>query len=163
MIPMKLPRTETSWINIATQVLTWIKRLDCAIERRLDDIELAQQKINRVTSTLNKINIQGGQPAPLAESIDRLIEAQQAANEAINCFIDAKAIVTDYIDRLNDPDLANLLHARYIAFKSWDATASEMHFSVKYLTGELHRKALIALGQVLEEEPPEGMTLHINS
>ena len=152
---------EALCINIAAQALAQIKRLDCAIERRLDDIELAQLKINRVTSTLNKINIQGGQPTPLAESIDRLIEAQHAANEAIDLYIDAKDVVTDYIDRLNDPDLANLLHARYIAFKSWDATAAEMHFSVKYLTGELHRKALIALGQALEEDPPELLTLHI--
>lgn len=163
MLPTELLKMETSWINIATQVLARIRQLDCAIERRLDDIELAQQKINRVVSTLNKINIQGGQPAPLAESIDRLIEAQQAANEAIDRFINAKDIVTDYIDRLNDPDLANLLHARYVAFKSWDATAAEMHFSVKYLTGELHRKALIAFGQAFEEEPPELLTLYINS
>ena len=133
----------------AKEELQSILRLDRAVNRRLLDIEQVQTSINRVTSCMKKITVQGGQKSSLVESIDRLIQSQKLANEAIDTYVDAKQIVIDRIDLVDDPLLADLLHARYVLFKSWDGIADDFKFSEKYLTGKLHTQALEAYEEVL--------------
>ena len=135
----------------AKQRLQTIRRLDRAVERRLLDIEQVQTSINRVTSCIRKVTVQGGQKSNLVDSIDRLISAQQVANEAVDVYVDAKEIVVNQIDLIEDPLLADILHARYVLFKEWADIAKEFKFSEKYVTGKLHNQALEAYAEVLTE------------
>lgn len=126
-----------------------VKILDKTVERKLLDIEAIQTMLRRATGCLTGVVVQGGERSNFADSLDRLMDAQRAANALIDSFVDYKTYVTEKIDRIDDPLLAEILYYRYIVYKDMKDLAIQLQYHENYIY-KIHDKALEAYAEIGE-------------
>lgn len=73
----------------------------------------------------------------------RIDEIEQRVKQEMVQLIEFKLKVSGEINALNDARYIELLHMRYIEFKSWECIASDMGYNTRY-TLKLHGHALEA-------------------
>lgn len=135
----------------AKDELERVRTLDKSVDRKLQDVEAIQTMIKRVTGCLSGVIVQGGQRSDFTGSLDRLREAQQAADAEIDSFIDYKTRVTTKIDIVDDPLLSELLYDRYILYKDMRDIAIHLNYNENYVY-RLHDKALSAYDEAGEKK-----------
>lgn len=135
----------------AKEELERVRTLDKSVDRKLLDVEAIQTMIKRVTGCLSGVIVQGGQRSDFTGSLDRLREAQQAADAEIDAFVDYKTSVTAKIDSIDDPLLSELLYDRYILYKDMKDIAIHLQYNENYVY-RLHDKALSAYEETGEKK-----------
>ena len=145
----------------AKEELEKVKILAKTVERKLLDIEAIQTMLSRATGCLTGVIVQGGEKSNFSDSLDRLMEAQRAANSVIDSFVDYKTYVTEKIDRISDPLLAEILYDRYIRCKDMKDLAIQLQYHENYIY-KLHDKALEAYAEVGESGEKKITKVKIN-
>lgn len=77
----------------------------------------------------------------LGEAVARMADLQDKLITEVDSAIDAMNQIEDTINSVEDLRYKTLLHKRYIAFKTWEVIAEEMHYDNTYIY-ELHGQAL---------------------
>lgn len=124
--------------------------------------ERYRERIARIENTLKGVNLDGmphgtslSDPtqtaalnlALLKEQLQfAVIEAERTCQE-----------IAGQIEKVKNPQFCELLYCRYILLLSWNDTAERLRqkrlgsdYDVKYVCGEMHRRALIAFYEVIK-------------
>ena len=135
----------------AKEELERVRTMEKSVERKLQDVEAIQTMIKRVTGCLSGVVVQGGRGSDFTGSLDRLAEAQRAADAEIDAFIDYKTSVTAKIDQIDDPLLSEILYDRYILYKDVKDIADRLVYNENYMY-RLHDKAIEAYEETGEKK-----------
>ena len=74
-------------------------------------------------------------------TIVKIVDLENEINEDIDTLVDLKREIVGVIKCIQNPEYQTLLELRYLCFYSWEKTAVEMEYDLRYMH-KLHRKAL---------------------
>ena len=106
--------------------------------RHLDDAINAQiAELNHLRELSMKIS-----GSRLEERVShRIIDKEKEINENIYRFLAVKMEISDFIDKIDNPEWQSLLRRRYVLCKSWPDIAVDMFSSLRTVQ-RLHNKIL---------------------
>lgn len=142
------PSTQTS-THQAKQFLRQIRRLDNAINAKLERIHELQSLTTKITSVLSDDKIQGTQtPDKMAALICKIVDFEAEINADIDKLIDMQQLAYKLIDQLTDSDYQLILMQRYLNYRTWEQIAVELNHTFQW-THVLHKRALIEFEKLL--------------
>lgn len=126
----------------AKRYLQQIRLYDSRISAKLEELQHTKEMALRVTPTLKKDAASGtGTQDKLAEAVAKIVDLEATINEDISRYIAAKQEISAVIDKLSDPDQLQVLHMRYVQYKTWEQIACDMGFSYRWVC-TIHGRAL---------------------
>lgn len=126
----------------AKRYLQQIRLYDSRISAKLEELQHTKEMALRVTPTLKKDAASGtGTQDKLAEAVAKIVDLEATINEDISRYIAAKQEISAVIDKLSDPDQLQVLHMRYVQYKTWEQIACNMGFSYRWVC-TIHGRAL---------------------
>lgn len=126
----------------AKRYLQQIRLYDSRISAKLEELQHTKEMALRVTPTLKKDAASGtGTQDKLAEAVAKIVDLEAAINEDISRYIAARQEISAVIDKLSDPDQLQVLHMRYVQYKTWEQIACDMGFSYRWVC-TIHGRAL---------------------
>ena len=130
------------------QFLRQYKSILEKIEELKNDIENWRELGEKVTPSLTGMP-QGGQNSPKVEQAAVMIcDTEKEINERIKQLSEVYIRILNAIDTVDDINLQNLLHRKYIDGQPFEQIAYEMNYSWRHL----RRKHQIALSKVRIED-----------
>lgn len=127
-------------IKAAKDELNLLRVLDCRIKANLNNLEALQSSVERVTTVLDKIIVQGGEGGR-DDLLVRLIDMRTECNESVDQYVDHKRLIMARIDKVDDPLLAEILIERYVDRLCWQDIALNLNYDVRHVH-RLHGLAL---------------------
>lgn len=132
---------------------TWlqkIKRIDCMIDRKLDEASHIRDALAKITAAYDGGRGSGsGDPDKIGAAIARLDELEAEIARQIDCYVDLKREMTRIIDKVQDPMSLALLYNRYVDYKTLEQCAVDMGFSYQW-TCEIEKKAIEDVQKLLD-------------
>ena len=128
----------------AKEYLKDLKRLDTMINQKikeLDDLKALREGVGGLDYSKDRVQTSMLGDASFVNSTLRIIELEQEINNEIDKFVDKKHTIINQIHTLNDSKHIEILHKRYVEFKSFELIAVEMSYTYQYIR-ELHGNAL---------------------
>lgn len=126
----------------AKRYLQQIRLYDSRISAKLEELQHTKEMALRVTPTLKKDAASGtGTQDKLAEAVAKIVDLEATINEDISRYIAARQEISAVIDKLSDPDQLQVLHMRYVQYKTWEQIACDMGFSYRWVC-TIHGRAL---------------------
>lgn len=123
------------------QFLRQYKSILEKIEELKNDIENWRELGEKVTPSLTGMP-QGGQNVPKVEqSAVMICDIEKEINERIKQLSGIYMRILSVIDTVDDINLQNLLHRRYIDGQTFEEIAADMHYSWRHVHRQ-HKKAL---------------------
>lgn len=80
-----------------------------------------------------------------------MVDLKNALKDDIEKLSEVKCAIGATIDKIDDPDQLNVLHKRYVLFKSFEQIAIEMGFTHRHIT-RIHGEALQSVKKILKNE-----------
>lgn len=121
-----------------------LHRLDIVISQKtaeLDDLRVKSQSTGSVDYSREHVQTSPTGDPPFERLIGRMIELEAEINAEIDAFVDEKHRIINQIQALQNPVYVQILHKRYVEFKSLEQICVEMNFSYDYIK-HLHGYAL---------------------
>lgn len=134
------------------EYLLRLQRLNTNINQKiaeLDSLRLTCTSIKPPSFDSDKVQTGGSGDAPFVRQIEKIMLLQEEINKEIDNFVDEKHTIINQIQQLSDSRYIEILHKRYVEFKTLDIVATELNYSYQY-TVELHGHALKAFGKCLQ-------------
>ena len=128
----------------AKEYLKDLKRLDTMINQKikeLDDLKALREGVGGLDYSKDRVQTSMLGDASFVNSTLRIIELEQEINNEIDKFVDKKHTIINQIHTLNDSKHIEILHKRYVEFKSFELIAVEMSYAYDYVR-RLHGIAL---------------------
>lgn len=91
-----------------------------------------------------------GEQTPPAKVVDAYAEYSRKIDAKIAELLDARQVVENVIERLDDRRYRQLLRARYIEGKTWEQIAVDMNYSYSQVVKYLHPAALVCVKDAIE-------------
>lgn len=135
----------------AKTFLQQIRLLDVRINTKLEEIAHLREMLMRITPSLKDEVVTGGGSSQdkLGDAVSRIVDLENEINQAVDSYVDAKQAVAAVLDKLSDPDQLQVLHNRYVQYKTWEQIAYEMNMSYRNVC-YIHGKGLQAVNQILK-------------
>ena len=126
--------------------------------------ERYRERIAQLENTLKGVNLDGmphgtNLSDPTKTAALNLTLLKEQLKYAV---IEAEAVcqeIAAQIEKVNNPQFNELLYCRYILLLSWNDTAERLRehrkgadYDIKYVCGDMHRRALIAFNEVLKHD-----------
>lgn len=132
----------------AKQYLRQVRRLDNAVNAKLEQVEVLRAITTRMTANLTTDKVQESKSHDKIEKlIVKIIDLEREITDDIDKLIDLKREIMNKIDSIQNDDYKLLLTLRYLNFKTWEQIAVEMEFTFQWVH-ELHRRALIVFEEM---------------
>lgn len=129
-------------LDATKRYLQQIRLYDSRISAKLEELQHTKEMALRVTPTLKKDAASGtGTQDKLAEAVAKIVDLEAAINEDISRYIAARQEISAVIDKLSDPDQLQVLHMRYVQYKTLEQIACDMGFSYRWVC-TIHGRAL---------------------
>lgn len=128
----------------AKEYLKDLKRLDTMINQKikeLDDLKALREGVGGLDYSKDRVQTSMSGDAAFVKPTLRIIELEQEINNEIDKFVDKKHTIINQIHTLNDSKHIEILHKRYVEFKSFELIAVEMSYAYDYVR-RLHGIAL---------------------
>lgn len=141
----------------AQTYLERIQKLDVQIECLGREKLMLKDMALRITPSMSGSGgATGGNQDKLGSAVARIIAKEEKIDRAVDQLISLKQEASDLLARLDDPTHIQVLHGRYIQYKSFERIATEMGYTYRNVC-YLHGRALQAFGKVLEERDCEDL------
>lgn len=126
--------------------------------------ERYRERIAQIENTLKGVNLDGmprgtNLSDPTKTAALNLALLKEQLNYAI---VEAETVcqeIAAQIEKVKNPQFCELLYCRYILLLSWNDTAERLRehrkgadYDIKYCCGEMHKRALIAFSEVLQND-----------
>lgn len=135
----------------AQTYLERIQKLDVQIECLGREKLMLKDMALRITPSMSGSGgATGGNQDKLSSTVTRIIAKEEEIDRAVDQLISLKQEASTLLSRLDDPAHIQVLHGRYIQYKSFERIATEMGYTYRNVC-YLHGRALQAFGKVLEE------------
>ena len=139
---------------VAKKYLQQVELCDRRINNKLEDLARLREQATSVTANLSAVGggFGGGHGDKVGTNAVKIVDLNNEINADIDKCVDIKREVMEIIDKVDDPDYYDILHKRYIHFKTWEQIAEEMHADVRTITKK-HGPALQAVAEILKSSP----------
>ena len=135
--------TEGGGKMTAKQYLSQLRTLDIKINQKQDELYRLRCAAERVTPVQNE-GIGGGGTSDKVGNITALIaDLDTEINADIDRLVDLRHRVINQIQALEDNRYIDILHRRYVEYKSLEQISVEMHYSYQPVR-RMHGRALQA-------------------
>lgn len=133
----------------AKKYLQQIRLCDSRINTKLEELQHLKEMVLKVTPTLKSdVVTGGGSQDKLAEAAVKIVDLEAEINQEIDKYIEAKQEFSATLEKLEDPIYLQVLHKRYIQYKTWEAIACELNMSYRWVC-TLHGRALQEIEKIL--------------
>lgn len=135
----------------AKEYLERIKWYDVLIDSKLEELTNLNSIVTRITPVMNTTGGgSAGNQDKLGDTIARIIDLKNEIDSDVDIFVDKKREATRLLKKLENPLYFQILHKRYVLYKSFEQIAADTHYSYRNIT-HAHGRALQAFDKVLEE------------
>lgn len=131
------------------------QKLDLQIRNKLIERQLYQDIALGITASAEGGRVSSsGSRSKMADAVDRLVDAEAEVNALVDRLIDIKKEVIATIEKVDNPTWYNILHMRYIQYKSLQEIADYYHKDYSWVKDNI-RKARSIVQQIREKEEGE--------
>ena len=85
----------------------------------------------------------------LQNAVVKIIEEEQALNDEIDRFVDARRQIRAVIDQVPDLTMRLILEKRYLLFEPWEKIVSDLVYTRRWVLHQ-HRVALEIVGEIID-------------
>lgn len=127
----------------AKEYLQQIQMLDLKIAHKIQQKEDLLSRLSSVSvglGTPDKVQT-GRNLDPLGNDMAHYLDMEQEIDALVNQFIILKDKIINQIHQLPDANHVDLLHKRYVEYKTWEQIAVEMNYTIRWVYC-LHGQAL---------------------
>lgn len=135
----------------AKRYLQQIQLCDSRINTRLEELHRLKEMVVRITPT-PKDNIASGgcgSQDKLANAVAKIVDLEAEIDREIDYFVNARRKIVALIDKLSDPDQIQVLHKRYVQYKTLERIACDMGMSYRNVC-YIHGKGLQAVNEIMK-------------
>lgn len=131
--------------------LQQIRLYDSRINTKLEELHHLKEMVLRITPTLKDdvVSGGGGSQDKLADAVTKIVDLEDEVNRDIDRYVNAKQEISGTLEKISDPDQLQVLHKRYVQYKTWEQIAWETGFSYRWVCN-LHGKALQEIEKILK-------------
>lgn len=135
----------------AKEYLSQAYKLDLRITGKLAQLDSLRALTQKVTVSYDRQPVSHTRNvSSLEDTILRLVEVENEINASIDALVNLKMEIATSIAGVENTDYQILLEQRYICFHTWEAIASALQCTVRWVH-ELHKRALEAFQKLLDE------------
>ena len=128
----------------AKKFLNEPKRLDVLIRNKLIELSRWKELALSITANMGGERVQSsGSQQKMADRINKYLDYEKEIDEMVDRLIDKKKEVVEVIEEIENPDYLDLIHRKYIQYKTLEQIAKE--------TGRSYDAIKTAHGRALEE------------
>lgn len=140
-------------MGTAKEYLCQIIRYDTQINNKLAEVGRLSDLLTRVTPVLKEDGAShgGGSQDRIATALAKALDLKEEINQDIDHLVDLKKAAYDLLNRVENPQYVDVLHRRYFLHQSFEKIAVDLGYTYRNIC-YIHGKALVAFGEVLEEE-----------
>lgn len=136
----------------AKRYLQQIKLYDSHINTKIEEVHHLKAIATKITPTLKQDVVSGGgSQDKLSEAVAKIVDLEAEIDREIDRYVNAMRNISATIDTLSDPDQLQVLHKRYVQFKTWEQIACDMNMTYRNVC-YIHGKALLAVNEIMKEE-----------
>lgn len=131
--------------------LQQIRIYDSRINTKLEELHHLKEMVLRITPTLKDdvVSGGGGSQDKLADAVTKIVDLEEEVNRDIDRYVSAKQEISNTLEKISDPDQLQVLHKRYVQYKTWEQIACEMNMSYRNVC-YIHGKGLQSVNQILK-------------
>ena len=138
----------------AKEYLDRIKMMDAIVDSKLEELAMLKSMVKRITPVMNTTGGgASGNQDKMSETIAKIVDLQEEINRDVDMVVNLKKDANELLAKIKRPEYYQVLHKRYVLFKSFEQIAMEMKYSYRGIC-YVHGRALQAFGKVLEERKP---------
>lgn len=140
-------------MGTAKEYLCQIIRYDTQINNKLAEVGRLSDLLTRVTPVLKEDGAShgGGSQDRIAAALAKVIDLKEEINQDIDHLVDLKKAAYDLLNRVENERYVDVLHRRYFLHQSFEQIAVDLGYTYRNIC-YIHGKALVAFGEVLDEE-----------
>lgn len=136
----------------AKRYLQQIRLYNSHIDTKIEECHRLKAMVTKITPTLKQDVVSGGDSQDkLSEAVAKIVDLETEIDREIDSYVDAMRNVSATIDKLSDPDQLQVLHKRYVQFKTWEQIACDMNMTYRNVC-YIHGKALLAVNEIVMED-----------
>lgn len=135
----------------AKEYLKQLKVLDVKINQKLEEISALRASLTSISAVnTTEERVQGGSAsndARFVRTLAKIDAMEQEVDSEIDRFVDAKHKIINQIHKLTNPLHIEILHKKYVEFKSLELVSVEMNYTYQYIVllhgyalNEFHKK-----------------------
>lgn len=133
----------------AKRYLQQIKLYDSRISTKREELSQLKGMVLRITPALKKDVVSGsGTQDKLAEAVAKIVDLEAEIVRDIDRYVAAKQEISATLEKISDPDQLQVLHQRYVQYKTWEQIAYDTGFSYRWVC-TLHGRALQEIEKIL--------------
>lgn len=129
--------------------LQQIRLYDSHINTKLEDLHQLKEMVTKITPTLKDDVVSGGgNQDKLGDAMAKIIDLEAEINRDVDRYVNAKQEISATLEKISDPDQLQVLHQRYVQYKTWEQIAYDTGFSYRWVC-TLHGRALQEIEKIL--------------
>lgn len=129
--------------------LQQIKLYDSHINTKLEEHDRLLEMATRITPTLKDVVVSGGgNQDKLADAAVKLADLEAEIDADIDRYVNAKQEISGVLDGISDPDQLQVLHKRYVQYKTFEQIACDMNMTYRNVC-YIHGKGLLAVREIM--------------
>lgn len=121
--------------------LSQYKYLDREIDRKQRHIEEMRARLERTTPSLSLAPLGAGAGDKMAGGVAKILDWEKEVAEDIDRLVDLKREIEGKIDKVDKPNLREILKCRYLDCMTWEEVAAKTKYDCRWVH-RLHRRAL---------------------
>jgi len=134
----------------AKRLLQQVRLFDIHINSKLEELDKLKALTLKITTTIKPdVVSSSGNQDKIGDTVAKIIDLQDEINQAVDNYIDRKKLVSDIIEKIQDPDHVAILYKRYFHYERWEQIAYELGWGIRHTT-RLHGYALMAFADVMK-------------
>ncbi len=134
------------------EFLKQVEKLDLRIRNKLIEQQQWRDIALGITANMDGERVQSsGGKSKMADAVERLVDAEAEIDNLVDELVDTKKKVIETIERLDSATEYNVLHLRYIQFKSLQEIADHYGRDYGWVT-TTHGRALKSVQDILDKE-----------
>lgn len=138
-----------------TDAKAYLKRIrlyDAHINNKMEELERLKAMVTKITQTLRE-DAGGGSRSQdkVGDAVSQMVDLQAELNAEIDRYVDSKAEICNVLNKIQNRRYFEVLHKRYVLFKTWQQIADEMGYADVRSIYLLHGRALQAFNRTLSK------------
>lgn len=129
--------------------LQQIRLYDSHINTKLEELQHLKEMVTRITPTLKDDVVSGGNSQDkLADAVVKIVDLEAEIDREIDSYVNAKQEISSVLDGIVDPDQLQVLHKRYVQYKTFEQIACDMNMTYRNVC-YIHGKALLTVREIM--------------
>ena len=132
-----------------------VEMIDSIIKNKLIEQRQWKDVALGITANMSGERVQSsGSKSKMAEAVEKCVDIEAEIDSLVDKLIDIKKEVIQTIEQLYSPTEYNVLHMRYIQYKSLQEIADHYHKDYGWAT-TTHGRAIASVQKILDEKKGE--------